>query len=129
MLLKTERLELRLDSDLTERIDVWRGEQDDLPSRSEAVRRLVEGGLIARKRAGLPVLADRRRPLELQRQIQIAAGSMVLAGTLLGVFASPWFHLVPGFVGAGLVFAGLTGFCGLARVLVRAPWNRESASN
>ena len=89
----------------------------------------LEGGLIAWKRAGLPVLADRRRPLELQRQIQIAAGSIVLAGTLLGVFASPWFHLVPGFVGAGLVFAGLTGFCGLARVLVRAPWNRESASN
>ena len=48
MLPKTERLELRLDSDLTERIDVWRGEQDDLPSRSEAVRRLVEGGLTAK---------------------------------------------------------------------------------
>ena len=89
----------------------------------------LEGGLSAWKRAGLPVLADRRRPLELQRQIQIAAGSMVLAGTLLGVIASPWFHLIPGFFGAGLVFAGLTGFCGLARVLMKAPWNRGNPAN
>jgi uncharacterized protein YfbU (UPF0304 family) len=48
MVPKTERLELRLDTDLSEKVDVWRGEQADLPSRSEAIRRLVEGGLAAK---------------------------------------------------------------------------------
>ncbi|CAN7350711.1 YfbU family protein [Rhizobium sp. LjRoot258] len=48
MVPKTERVELRLDADLIEQVDFWRGEQDDLPSRSEAIRRLVEGGLTAK---------------------------------------------------------------------------------
>ncbi|MBR0678155.1 DUF2892 domain-containing protein [Roseomonas alkaliterrae] len=88
---------------------------------------VVEGGLDAWKRAGLPVAEDRRQPLELMRQVQIAAGSMVVAGVLLGVLASPWFLALAGFVGAGLVFAGVTGTCGLARVLRMMPWNRAAA--
>ncbi|MGA8903369.1 YgaP-like transmembrane domain [Bradyrhizobium sp.] len=40
--------------------------------------------------------------------------------------ATPWFFIVPGFVGAGLLLAGLTGFCGMARLLMRAPWNRDA---
>jgi rhodanese-related sulfurtransferase len=85
---------------------------------------ILEGGLDAWRRAGLPTLVDRRRPLELQRQVQIAAGSLVVLGTLLGAFVSPWFLAIPGFVGAGLVNAGLTGLCGMARALMHAPWNR-----
>lgn len=85
---------------------------------------IVEGGIDAWKKAGLPVAADRRRPLELQRQVQIGAGGLALFGTLLGLFVSPWFFAVPAFVGAGLMVAGLTGFCGMARLLVKAPWNR-----
>jgi rhodanese-related sulfurtransferase len=85
---------------------------------------IVEGGLDAWKKAGLPVIADRSQPLELQRQVQIGAGSITLIGALLAVFISPWFLAVPLFVGAGLVFAGVTGFCGLARVLMLAPWNQ-----
>ncbi|RDI56753.1 rhodanese-like domain-containing protein [Microvirga subterranea] len=85
---------------------------------------IVEGGLEAWKKAGLPVVADRRQPLELQRQVQIGAGSLALFGTLLGLLLSPLFFIVPGFVGAGLMVAGITGFCGLARVLAKAPWNR-----
>lgn len=85
---------------------------------------IVDGGLDAWRRAGLPVVTDRRQPLELQRQVQIAAGSLALFGTLLGLFASPWFFAVPLFVGAGLTTAGVTGFCGMARLLVRMPWNR-----
>jgi rhodanese-related sulfurtransferase len=88
---------------------------------------VVEGGLEAWKRAGLPVAEDRRQPLELMRQVQIAAGSMVVAGVLLGLLVSPWFHALPGFVGAGLVFAGASGTCGLARVLRLMPWNRALA--
>ncbi len=86
----------------------------------------LAGGLDAWQRAGLPVVIDRRQPLELQRQVQIAAGALVFTGTLLGATLSPWFYAVPGFVGAGLMFAGFTGFCGMARLLLRAPWNRKA---
>ncbi|MDJ0390526.1 rhodanese family protein [Roseomonas sp. E05] len=86
---------------------------------------VLEGGLDAWKRAGLPVAEDRRQPLELMRQVQIAAGSMVLLGVMLGALVWPWFYLLSAFVGAGLVFAGITGSCGLARVLRLMPWNRR----
>lgn len=89
---------------------------------------LVSGGLEAWKRTGLPVAADRRQPLELMRQVQIAAGSMVLLGVLLGTLVSPGFYALSGLVGAGLVFAGATGTCGLARVLRLMPWNRALAT-
>jgi rhodanese-related sulfurtransferase len=85
---------------------------------------ILEGGLDAWKKSGLPVATDRRQPLELQRQVQIGAGGMVLVGTVLGVFASPWFLVIPAFVGAGLTMAGVTGFCGLALMLRHMPWNR-----
>ncbi|WP_423457070.1 rhodanese family protein [Ottowia sp. VDI28] len=86
----------------------------------------LEGGLDAWKKAGLPVVADASQPLELQRQVQIAAGSLIVLGAVLGVAVSPWFHALSAFVGAGLVFAGASGFCGLARVLMRMPWNRNA---
>lgn len=87
---------------------------------------IVEGGLDALKRVGVPVVVDRSQPMEMSRQVQIGAGSFGLLGTLLGLLVSPWFFAVPLFVGAGLVFAGVTGFCGLARVLMLAPWNRAA---
>jgi rhodanese-related sulfurtransferase len=89
---------------------------------------IVEGGLDAWKAAGLPVAEDRRQPLELMRQVQIAAGSLVVLGVALGAAVHPGFYALSGFVGAGLVFAGATGTCGLARVLRMMPWNRGLAS-
>jgi len=89
---------------------------------------VLEGGLDGWKQAGLPVQRDASRPLELQRQVQIAAGSLVAMGTALGAAVSPWFYLLPGFVGCGLVFAGLTGFCGMARLLMKMPWNRRAVA-
>lgn len=89
---------------------------------------IVEGGLEAWKRAGLPVALDRRQPLELMRQVQIAAGSMVVLGVVLGTLVAPGFYALSGFVGAGLVFAGVTGTCGLARILRLMPWNRAPAA-
>ncbi|WP_245444211.1 YgaP-like transmembrane domain [Microvirga sp. KLBC 81] len=56
--------------------------------------------------------------------MQIGTGSLAFLGTLLGLLVSPWFLIVPAFVGAGLTVAGITGFCGMARILMRAPWNR-----
>jgi rhodanese-related sulfurtransferase len=85
---------------------------------------LVEGGLDAWRKAGLPVVTDRRQPIEIQRQVQIVAGGLGLAGVLLGASVSEWFFVIPGFVGAGLLFAGLSGTCGMARLLMLAPWNR-----
>jgi rhodanese-related sulfurtransferase len=89
---------------------------------------VVDGGLDAWKQAGLPVAGDPRAPLEMMRQVQIAAGSLALLGAVLAAAVSPWFLLLSGFVGAGLMVAGLTGFCGMARLLVRMPWNRALRS-
>ncbi|NBJ10699.1 rhodanese family protein [Microvirga arsenatis] len=87
---------------------------------------ILEGGLDAWKKAGLPSAVDRRQPLELQRQVQIGAGSMAFLGTMLGLLVSQWFFIIPAFVGAGLTMAGVTGFCGMARILRKAPWNRTA---
>lgn len=88
---------------------------------------IIEGGLDAWKRASLPVVKDRSQPIEMQRQVQIGAGSLVLVGVVLGALVHPGFFALSGFVGAGLVFAGVSGFCGMARVLALAPWNRRAA--
>ncbi|HWV55082.1 rhodanese family protein [Pseudorhodoplanes sp.] len=85
---------------------------------------ILEGGLNAWRRSGFPVVTDRLQPIELQRQVQIGAGSLAFVGTMLGLLVSPWFFIVPAFVGAGLVTAGATGFCGMAHLLMRAPWNQ-----
>ena len=89
---------------------------------------VVEGGIDAWRKAGLPVVADKSQPIELMRQVQIAAGSLILLGMILAFALSSWFLIVPAFVGAGLAFAGLTGFCGMARLLMKAPWNRRAAA-
>ena len=78
---------------------------------------LLEGGIQGWKRAGLPVIRDRRAPLPIMRQVQIAAGALVLLGVLLAVLVSPWFMALSAFVGAGLIVAGITGFCGMANLL------------
>ena len=73
---------------------------------------ILEGGLEAWKKAGLPVVLDRRQPIDLMRQVQITAGGLVVLGALLGLFVAPAFYALSAFVGAGLMFAGITGFCG-----------------
>jgi rhodanese-related sulfurtransferase len=87
---------------------------------------LIQGGLDAWRRAGLPVARDHRQPIALMRQVQIAAGSLVLAGVLLGALVAPGFFALSGLVGAGLVFAGISGTCGLAHLLRLMPWNRRA---
>jgi len=85
----------------------------------------LDGGIEAWKTAGLPTHVDRGAPIDVMRQVQIAAGSLVVIGVLLGLVASPWFLALSGLVGAGLVFAGVSGFCGMARLLQVMPWNRR----
>ncbi len=86
---------------------------------------VLEGGLDGWKAAGLDVATDRSQPLELQRQVQIGAGSLVLLGVILGYALAPGWFLLSGFVGAGLMMAGITGFCGMARLLMIMPWNKH----
>ena len=89
---------------------------------------ILEGGLDAWKKAGLPVTLDRSQPIDIIRQVQIGAGSLVLLGVVLGVLVAPGFYALSGFIGAGLLFAGISGFCGLARLLAAMPWNRRAFS-
>jgi rhodanese-related sulfurtransferase len=89
---------------------------------------IVEGGIEAWRRAGLPVAEDRRAPLPLMRQVQIAAGSLVVLGAVLGATVSPAFHALSAFVGAGLVMAGVVGLCPMANLLAAMPWNRRAAA-
>lgn len=88
----------------------------------------LEGGLDAWRKAGLPVLENRHAPLEIMRQVQITAGLLVLSGVLLGFAVSPAFFGLSAFVGAGLMFAGISGWCGMARLLALMPWNRRPAA-
>lgn len=101
---------------------------DRLARRIDGAAFVLEGGLDNWARAGLPVATDAKAPLEMMRQVQIGAGSLVLTGVALGFLAHPaWFGL-SAFVGAGLTVAGVTGFCGMARVLALMPWNRRAAA-
>ena len=86
---------------------------------------LLEGGLANWKKSGLTVVTDKSQPLPIMRQVQIIAGALVLVGVILGYSINPAFFLLSGAVGAGLLFAGISGFCGLARVLNIMPWNRR----
>ena len=92
----------------------------------EAVFHLA-GGIEAWKAAGLPVDRPAGAPrLPVMRQVQITAGALVALGVGLGVTLSPWFLALAGFVGLGLMFAGITGWCGMALLLARMPWNRAT---
>ena len=83
----------------------------------------MEGGLSGWQKEGLPVQHE-KAPFPLFRQIQIGAGALVLLGILGSYVWHPMFWL-SAFVGAGLLFAGLTGFCGLGLLLAKMPWNRR----
>jgi hypothetical protein len=79
--------------------------------------------MIAWRQAGFPIIRG-KSVLPLDRQVQLTVGIGVLAGLVLGTFVNYWFLIVPAFFGAGLVFAGATGTCGLAILLMKAPWNK-----
>lgn len=85
----------------------------------------VNGGIEAWKAAGLPTIVDTARPrISVMQQTQIVIGTCVFAGTALGFLLHPGFLAIPAFMGAGLVFAGTTGFCGMAVAIGKLPWNR-----
>jgi rhodanese-related sulfurtransferase len=85
---------------------------------------VVEGGLDAWTAAGFPVERGASRVLPLMRQVQIVVGLVSGTGSALALFKDPLFAVIPLLMGAGLLFAGLSGTCGLALLLARMPWNK-----
>jgi len=84
----------------------------------------LEGGIEAWQQAGFPTGTHGGKTLPLDRQVQLTIGSSVLLFSLLAYFVNPIFSLAAAFFGAGLVNAGLTGWCGLAKLMAKMPWNR-----
>ena len=84
---------------------------------------LVEGGTLAWEKAGGQVVRG-KKAISLERQVRIAAGSLVLLGVVLALTIHLWFVFLSAFIGAGLVFAGVTDTCGMGMLLARMPWNQ-----
>ena len=85
----------------------------------------LAGGLEAWKKAGRATRRAAGAPkIDVMRQVQMTAGLLVLTGVLLGWLVTPWCLILSGFVGAGLFFAGASGWCGMAKLLAKMPWNR-----
>ena len=84
------------------------------------------GGILEWARQGKPIETRRTSHLPIMRQVQIAAGLAVLISVLLSFYMDRRIAWVAAFFGAGLTFAGVTGFCGLARLLAVMPWNRTN---
>lgn len=85
---------------------------------------VLEGGTDAWVKAGRPVIRNTIARWALERQVRFAAGALVLTGVLLSVVLSPWWLVVSGFVGCGLIFAGVTNLCLMGELLARMSWNR-----
>lgn len=88
---------------------------------------VLEGGITAWESGGLPVQSNGKKVMSLDRQVRIAIGVIVLIGFAIGHWINSNGYWLCAFMGAGLIFAGVTDFCGLALILAKVPWNRGSA--
>ncbi|WP_435640451.1 rhodanese-like domain-containing protein [Micavibrio aeruginosavorus] len=83
----------------------------------------IEGGITAWKQAGLPVVGSSDPVLPIFRQVQMVVGALVVALVVLGFVGLTLGFVLAGILGAALFVAGITGWCGLAMLLRRMPWN------
>jgi rhodanese-related sulfurtransferase len=88
----------------------------------------LEGGISAWAGGGHAVIKSGKAFLPLDRQVQLTIGLFVLGGSLLAYYVNPLFTILTGFMGAGLTFAGLSGYCGLAMLMAKIPWNKVSGN-
>ena len=84
---------------------------------------VLEGGTAGWKAAGFALVSEQAAGWSLDRQIRLIAGLLILAGTLGSFAFRPLLGLTL-FVGGGLTFSGLTGWCGMGLLLAQMPWNR-----
>ena len=84
---------------------------------------VIEGGLEAYTASGGETVMDHKR-MSLERQVRVAAGFLVLLGAVPGFLIHPAFHGLSAFVGAGLIFAGITDYCGMGLLIAKMPWNK-----
>lgn len=84
---------------------------------------ILENGILGWKSAGLPLVME-NLPLPIMRQVQLIAGGVILLFVLLGMVFSP-FLWGAALVGLGLMVAGISGFCGMAVLLQKMPWNKD----
>lgn len=87
------------------------------------------GGMNSWADAQLPIQSSGKSFLPLDRQVQLAIGLLLLSASLLGYLLSPAFFLLTGMMGIGLTIAGATGFCGLARIIAKMPWNQMQSKS
>lgn len=130
-LMPLDRLDAeRLKSDGIERVIVCRSggraakAQQQLQSSGCNLFPVLDGGIAAWEKSGLPVIRG-KSVISLDRQIRIAAGFLVLTGVILGSWFHPYYYGISAFVGAGLLFAGITDWCGMGMMLAKAPWNQR----
>lgn len=83
----------------------------------------IDGGTQACEQAGVPVVRG-KKVMSLERQVRVAAGGVALTGAVLALAVHPWFAAIPAFIGAGLVFAGISDWCGMGLLIAKMPWNR-----
>lgn len=95
-----------------------------LANACESEAYLLDGGIDAWKAAGLPVVVERKQPLEIMRQVQLGGGAMIVLSVLLTLLMGPAWSLLAAAVGIGMLHAGLTGSCAMTRLLTPLPWNR-----
>jgi rhodanese-related sulfurtransferase len=90
--------------------------------------RNVRGGITAWQEEKFPLVGDKRAVWSLERQVRLVVGVLVLSVVLLSVTVSSYFIWLAGFVGLGLIFAGITDSCAMAMLIAKLPWNRSSKS-
>jgi len=86
----------------------------------------IAGGIVAWEQAGLPVVRGAPVAMSLERQVRIAAGSLVVLGVVLGAWIHPALYVLAALIGCGLIFAGVTDWCGMGMLLARMPWNQRN---
>jgi rhodanese-related sulfurtransferase len=99
-----------------------------LPALSGVTVRSLQGGVGAFKAAGGTLSSTGKGVMPIERQVFAIAGALVLLGVLLGSLVHPGLYGISAFVGAGLLVSGLTGFCGMALILAKAPWNQRAVA-
>ena len=82
----------------------------------------IEGGTLAASKSGLPMVYG-KKAVSLDRQVRIAAGLIIFLGVILSWKIDHGFLLIPGLIGLGLTFSGVTDSCGMANLLSKMPWN------